>query len=392
MLQALAGDAKFTSKASTADLALLNRLAALVGSQATDAELGRALGLLGTPGKEPTPLQIAILDGLGQGLATSSRSLAALWERPPAGLADAVRQARVLFDQAGGIGKDAKRPLGQRLAAVQLLGRGPFAPLAEATPSLLSPRTAPEVQMACVRALSAHPRPEVGKLLLEAWGAASPTVRRELAEAMFARPERIAALVDALERKQVLALAIEPARLTQLRKLPDAKLRTRALKVLAGQVAPARGKVVEAYATALDLKSDAARGKAVFKKSCAACHKLENVGTQVGADLLAALRNKSRQALLIDILDPSREVDPRFLSYQVTTVRGQVLTGMIQSETAVSLTLRRGEGAEDTILRSQIDTIESTGKSLMPEGLEMQVSKQDLADLIEYLVKIGSGK
>ena len=45
---------------------------------------------------------------------------------------------------------------------------------------------------------------------------------------------------------------------------------------------------------------------------------------QVGADLLAALRNKSSEQLLIDILDPSREVDPRYLSYQVTTRRGQL--------------------------------------------------------------------
>jgi putative heme-binding domain-containing protein len=123
---------------------------------------------------------------------------------------------------------------------------------------------------------------------------------------------------------------------------------------------------------------------------CAACHKLEGVGVQVGADLLAALRNKSSEQLLIDILDPSREVDPRYLEYQVTTRRGQVLTGLIAAETASSVTLKRGEGAEDTILRSQIDRVEATGKSLMPEGLEMQLSKQDLADLIAYLHKVAS--
>jgi putative heme-binding domain-containing protein len=114
------------------------------------------------------------------------------------------------------------------------------------------------------------------------------------------------------------------------------------------------------------------------------------VGVQVGADLLSALRNKSREQLLIDILDPSREVDPRYLSYQVTTRRGQVLTGLIAAETASSLTLKRGEGAEDTILRTQIDKVESTGKSLMPEGLEMQLTRQDLADLIAYLQKVAS--
>jgi putative heme-binding domain-containing protein len=130
----------------------------------------------------------------------------------------------------------------------------------------------------------------------------------------------------------------------------------------------------------------------VFKKVCAVCHQLEGVGVQVGADLLAALRNKSAEQLLIDVLDPSREVDPRYLNYQVTTRRGQVLTGIIAAETASSVTLKRDQGAEDTVLRSRIDRIESTGKSLMPEGLEMQLSRQDLADLIGYLRKVGSGK
>ena len=55
------------------------------------------------------------------------------------------------------------------------------------------------------------------------------------------------------------------------------------------------------------------------------------------------------------------------------------------AETASSLTLKRGEGAEDTILRTQIDKVESTGKSLMPEGLEKTISVQEMADLLDFL-------
>src|SRR5207248_920526 len=143
---------------------------------------------------------------------------------------------------------------------------------------------------------------------------------------------------------------------------------------------------------ALDLKADAARGKLVFKKNCATCHRLENEGFEVGPDLLSALRNKSSDQLLIDILDPSREVDPRYLNYQVTTKKGLSVTGMIAADTASSITLRRGEKAEDTILRSQIDEIQATGKSVMPDGLEMMLSKQDLADVIEYLKAVSVPK
>ena len=106
----------------------------------------------------------------------------------------------------------------------------------------------------------------------------------------------------------------------------------------------------------------------IFAKNCAACHRLENVGNEVGANLMAAA-NKSKEALLIDILDPSREVDPRFVNYRVTTLNGQTYTGILAVETPSSVTLRRAEKAEDVILRSQIDEIAATAKSLMPEEL-----------------------
>jgi putative membrane-bound dehydrogenase-like protein len=391
LLEVLATDPAFTSRAPGA-ISLLTRLSALVGARAEDADLAKALALLGTAKKEPTPLQVAILDGLGQGLANSSRSLASLWEKPSPGLAAAVSRAKMLFQQAGEVGRDKKHPLAQRVAAVRLLGRGPFAPLAETAPALLNPRVPPELQLAAVRALSLQTSSKVASLLLNAWPEGSPSVRRELTEALFARSERLATLIEAMAKKKVLAAQIEPVRLNQLRKHPDAKLRARALKVLEGQVAPERRKVVETYRPALDLKADVERGKKVFGKTCATCHKLEGVGVQVGPDLLSALANKSSEQLLIDILDPSREVDPRYLAYQVTTRRGQIMTGMIATETASSLTLRRGEGAEDVVLRGQIESVESTGKSLMPENLEMQLSKQELADVIAYLRKVGAGK
>ena len=113
---------------------------------------------------------------------------------------------------------------------------------------------------------------------------------------------------------------------------------------------------------------------------------------EVGPDLLSALRNKSREALLIDILDPSREVDPRYINYVVSTKAGRVFTGMIAAETASSVTLRRAEKAEDTLLRSQIDEIQATAKSVMPEGLEQQLTKQDVADVIAYLQAVAVPK
>jgi putative heme-binding domain-containing protein len=113
---------------------------------------------------------------------------------------------------------------------------------------------------------------------------------------------------------------------------------------------------------------------------------------EVGPDLLSALKTKTREGLVIDILDPSREVDPRYINYVVTTKDGRVLTGMIAVESPSSITLRRAEKAEDTVLRNQIDEIQATAKSLMPDELEKQLSKQDLADVIAYLLAVATGK
>ena len=83
-------------------------------------------------------------------------------------------------------------------------------------------------------------------------------------------------------------------------------------------------------------------------------------GQQVGADL-SAIRDRGLEAVLLNILDPNREVMPQFLSYVLVTTSGRVLTGMITVETTNSLTIRQPDGHEETVLRLQIDELRSTG-------------------------------
>jgi putative membrane-bound dehydrogenase-like protein len=370
----------------------LTSLAALVGARADDAGLARALRLLSDGGSgKPGRWQAAVLEGLGHGLQNSQRSLQALWDghgKSPA-LTEALGSTKAFFLDAARIAGDDKQSLGDRLAAVRLLALGPPAFSAKELPPLLAPQEPRELQLAAVRALSAQSGTHVADILLSVWGSQSPVVRREALEALFSRAERLPKLLDAIARKKVLAGQLEPARLAQLRKHPDIKIRERAARVLAGQVAPDRQKIVLAYREALKLKGDAAAGKLVFQKTCSTCHRLENVGQEVGADLQSVLRNKTPETLLVDILDPSREVDPRYIEYVVTARSGKVVTGLIAAETGASVTLRRAEKAEDTILRNQIETIQATAKSLMPEGLEMQLDRQALANLIAYLQAMG---
>lgn len=374
-------------------LQFLTRLAQLAGTTKQDAELARAFQVMERAGTHGiAPWQLAVLEGLGQGLQNSGRSLEKLWAKPSPVLKDALDRARPLFTQAAQTAVTEKLATPQRLAAIRLLGYGPFESAQEPLGSLLTPQQPQEIQLAAVRALGLHNQPAVAPLLLQGWGSFGPTVRREVSEALFARPDRVQALLQAIAQNKVVAGQLEPARLDQLRKYPDASVRQRAGQLLAGQVAPARQKVVDDYKTALALKGQPAQGKLVFKKNCATCHRLDNEGVEVGADLQSVLPNKTPERLLVDILDPSREVDPRYIDYVVVLTSGKLMTGLIAAETAASVTLRRAEKAEDTILRSQIESIAATAKSLMPEGLERQLTRQDLADLIAYLQAVAAKK
>ena len=104
------------------------------------------------------------------------------------------------------------------------------------------------------------------------------------------------------------------------------------------------------------------------------------------------MKNKSAADLLVTILDPNREAQPNFNVYTVVTLQGQIITGIIATETSNSITLRRAEGKQDVILRSNIDELISTGTSLMPEGFEKELTPQNIADVIAFVKSIGDSK
>jgi putative heme-binding domain-containing protein len=91
----------------------------------------------------------------------------------------------------------------------------------------------------------------------------------------------------------------------------------------------------------------------------------------VGPDL-APYAVKPPQALLIAVIDPNQAVDNRYVSYSVATTDGRILSGIL-------------EGKKEVILRSEIEELHATGKSLMPEGMERDLTRADLADLIAYV-------
>ena len=164
----------------------------------------------------------------------------------------------------------------------------------------------------------------------------------------------------------------------------DEEIRDIAAKVFAKSSSPDRGKLVDDYILTLPEKADAGRGAKLFAKSCAVCHKLGDAGQQVGPDL-ASVGDKSIQGLLVAILDPNRTVEARYVNYLAITKDGRTLNGMIASETSTSVTLVGVDGKSHALLRNQIDELTSTGKSMMPEGLEKDLPPQEMADLLAFI-------
>jgi putative membrane-bound dehydrogenase-like protein len=365
---------------------VLTRLAAMIGAKGDEAEVVRLLTLI-ADGR--TGAEAALLDGLGQGMRNSKKPLAAWMASPPTGAEAAVRALRGRFETAAATVRDESATDRARAAAAGLLALGPF-DLADAVlADVLTPASPGDVQLAAVKALAAHTDPKVSDLLLKHWAGYGPALRREVLDVLAARPDRALKLLDAVEKKAVAAAELDPARVQQLKAHPNAAVRKKAAAVLAAVVNPDRAKVVAAFAPALELKGDPGKGRALFKTHCSACHRLDGVGFDVGANLLAALPSKSGEDLLVAVFDPNREVDPRYVNYQATTADGRTLNGVVAAETPTSVTLRRADGAEDTILRANLEALRSTRVSLMPEGFEKQLSNQDVADLFAYLRAAG---
>jgi putative heme-binding domain-containing protein len=252
---------------------------------------------------------------------------------------------------------------------------------------LLDSRQPQEVQSATLTTLARFDDPEVATMLLSGWAGYGPRMRTEATEVVFARPKWLTPLLDAVEQSQVNANDIDPARVKQLLTHSNAQVRERAEKLFSSVKLGKRQDVVEAYRGALQLAGDAARGKEAFKKNCSACHRLENEGNEIGPNL-ATVQNRGPETIMLNVLDPNREVNPQYLNYILVTNERQSITGIIAAESATSLTLRRAENASDTVLRVNIEALQSTGMSLMPEGMEKQLDQQAMADLIAYLTSV----
>jgi putative membrane-bound dehydrogenase-like protein len=280
---------------------------------------------------------------------------------------------------------DPKAREPDRTAALRLVGRGSRLTEGERAVfrDLLSAASSPSLRAASVNHLGRLHDPSAVGLALEGWKGHPPATRTQILELLLARKDGPAKLLAAIGTKTIAAGEIDAARRQRLLNHTDKAIRDRAAKAFDGAISPDRAKIIADYAD-VTVSGDRDRGKAVFARVCAACHKLGDVGVEVGPDL-AALANRTPAYLMQEILDPNRNLDSRYVEYQARLKDGRTVTGMLAAETATTVILRGQQRKEETLLRSDIEELHGSGKSLMPEGIEKDVSKKDMADLLTFL-------
>ncbi len=301
------------------------------------------------------------------------------------GRGDLASGLQAALESARALARDELALPIERSTAVRLLGRDRAKLLEDLDllGQLLNPRSPAEVQQAAVAGLARIGDDGAVVRLINGWKGLGPNLRLAGLDALLARRTSAAALLAAIERGDVPRGEIDAAHRQRLLAHEDETLRNRAATLWAGR---GRLEVLGAYREAAGRGGDTARGATMFGRVCAACHQLGGQGNPVGPDL-AALTDRSPEALLTAILDPNREIDARYIRYVAAIKDGRVLTGLIAAETGNAITLKRQGGQDDVILREELEEFQSTGQSLMPEGLERDLTPSECADVITFVAQ-----
>ncbi|HWB02013.1 MAG TPA: neutral/alkaline non-lysosomal ceramidase N-terminal domain-containing protein [Verrucomicrobiales bacterium] len=291
-----------------------------------------------------------------------------------------------VFAQAGALAFANGTAPEMRLAALRLYGFRPVLTIEDLKRllAILESSGQAELRNAALQSLRRSTSPELAPLVIANWASRSPAARAIMVDLLLSRDSMAAALLDALEKGTVSGAEIAVPNRDRLLKNAEPSIRTRAEKVFAALQPKRRSEVLAAYRETGKLTGNSTAGGDVFTVNCSICHFMRGTGNAVGPDL-SPFRNKAVPEFLDAILDPNAVIEPRYLTYIVELKDGRFAAGIINNETANSLTLSQPAGLKQTILRSEIKEIKPSPVSLMPEGLEATIKPQQMADLIAWL-------
>jgi putative heme-binding domain-containing protein len=144
----------------------------------------------------------------------------------------------------------------------------------------------------------------------------------------------------------------------------------------------------------LKVKGSPQSGKKLFETTatCAKCHKVRGAGKEVGPDLSEIGSKLSKEALFVSILDPSAAISHNYETYLIELVSGNVLSGVVISQTDELVILKTKEAIEKSVDKDDIELMKKTEISLMPADIVKTMTQNQLADLVEYLTTLKKQK
>lgn len=214
-------------------------------------------------------------------------------------------------------------------------------------------------------------------------------VRAMVAGRMVQRESTATLLLDEIAAGRMSNDIIGPDSIRQLAASPSAKVRE-ATQAIWGSVrlqdSPARQKVVRQMTDHLlgEAKGDARRGWVVYDRICGQCHVMHGRGYEVGPEITRNGRGNF-EPLIVSVFDPSLVIGEAYKSVTVLTDDGRVISGLVTERSDQRIVLKVQGGKLEVVPMDTIDELRDNDQSLMPEGLEEQMTTQEMADLFALL-------
>ena len=214
-----------------------------------------------------------------------------------------------------------------------------------------------------------------------------PSIRVSSLELLCSNRESTLWLLDRIQSGSFASSILTPQLAKRLTEDKDSTIATRANRLFAvssdRQALTTRYEHAPRFAGDLQ-KADVQDGKRVFLQNCSACHRIDGVGTNVGPDISDS-RDKTPQSILNSILNPNAAIDAAYFQYTALTVDGRLIDGLLSDDRAEGVTLRRQGGENVFVSRSELERLQASGASLMPNGFERLINEDEMANLIAYL-------
>ncbi|MBI3838415.1 MAG: c-type cytochrome [Planctomycetia bacterium] len=378
---------------------IVERLAQRYLAEQTDAGYAACAQLLAlAPRKEDIHLLVAGMDKQYSGRrlekvpAPLEPMLAKLWQQDrldPTLVRFALRLgSRQAYEQALTRMADRNEPQPVRLAFIAAVGQAASPDAVGRLLPLVDESQGETICMAALAALEHFADETIAAEVLARYAKFTPALRARAVSLLCSRNAWSGALVQAVAEGKLDAKDVSVDQIRQMLAHNDDGL-AQAIEVRWGKIRPSTPGEKQAYVPVLgrvlnEGKGDLDSGHKLFVKHCGTCHIMYGEGNKVGPDLTSADR-KNRDALLLNILDPSGYVRPEYVAQVAVLNDGRVLTGLVAESTPQTLTIVDAKNQRTTVARNEIEQIQPSSQSLMPERLLETLAPQEVRDLFRYL-------